>query len=107
MSKHLPRTTCWARAGLEDVVFSVHAVFITALTLMQCFLYDRGAQKFCSPIGKATGCTFVAILIGAVAVTIAETTDQLGGHGITWIRFLLALSLIKLIVSLIKYIPQV
>ena len=88
-------------------MFSVHAVFITALTLMHCFLYDRGAQKFCSPIGKATGCTFVAILIGAVAVTIAETTDQLGGHGITWIRFLLALSLIKLIVSLIKYIPQV
>jgi hypothetical protein len=93
-------------AGLEDVVFSVHAAFITALTLLQCFLFDRGGQRFGSAIGKATCCTLVATIIGAGIVAVSEATDKLGDHGVTWIRFLLALSLVKLIVTLIKYIPQ-
>lgn len=93
--------------GLEDVVFSVHAVFITSLTLLQCMIYDRGGQRFGSALGKTAGGTVVAIAIAAVIVSVAEYTDHLSGYGITWIRFLLALSFIKLIVSLVKYIPQV
>lgn len=89
------------------MVFSVHAVFITSLTLLQCMIYDRGGQRFGSALGKTAGGTVVAIAIAAVIVSVAEHTDHLSGYGITWIRFLLALSFIKLIVSLVKYIPQV
>lgn len=92
--------------GLEDVLFSVHAFAITALTLIQCVVYERGEQRFDTLNG------WISVAVSAVAVIMfgLVTISQSQDHRIpqlTWINLLLALSAVKLVISLIKYIPQV
>lgn len=92
--------------GAEDVVFAVHAMLVTALTLAQCVVYDRGGQKFCTLLGRTAGITAVFILVATAVVTVSERFD-VGSPSLSWLNLLLALSAVKLVVSLIKYIPQV
>jgi cystinosin len=97
--------------GLEDVIFAVHALIATSITLTQCIVYDRGEQTFWTPVGKG------AMVLGglcalAVAVVAAMQSSVKGEHGewthtLNWVNLLLALSVCKLAVSLVKYIPQV
>ncbi|XP_005108750.2 cystinosin [Aplysia californica] len=82
---------------LNDVIFTLHAVFVTILTIVQCFLYERGDQrvsKIC--IGLLVG----AWLFAAIALIVTLT------HTITWLTYLYYFSYIKLGVTLIKYMPQ-
>uniref|UniRef100_UPI00398F495F cystinosin-like n=1 Tax=Pristiophorus japonicus TaxID=55135 RepID=UPI00398F495F len=81
----------------SDVFFSIHAVLLTALTICQCCLYERGEQKV-SRI--ATGLLVAAWLFALVTlfVTVADK--------ITWLQYLYYFSYIKLAITLIKYIPQ-
>jgi cystinosin len=95
--------------GLEDVAFAVHAMLITALTLTQCVLFERGGQRFFTPIGSTASAVGAAALLSFAIVGAAEHSGagQLGGAWLTWLNLLLLLSTIKLVVSLVKYIPQV
>ncbi|PSC71717.1 Lysosomal Cystine Transporter (LCT) Family [Micractinium conductrix] len=63
----------------NDVFFAVHAAVVTAVTLLQCCMYDRGGQRVSWPAALGAG--------GAAAAAAA---------------YLAALA-----VSLVKYIPQV
>ncbi|EFX82939.1 hypothetical protein DAPPUDRAFT_48516, partial [Daphnia pulex] len=81
----------------NDVVFSVHATVFSILTAIQCIIYERGDQKV-SPytwafIGASSGFIFFS--------TIAAIT-----YSITYLSLLYYCSYVKLIVTLIKYIPQ-
>ena len=93
--------------GLEDVAFSVHAALITAATLAQCMLYERGDQPLFSWVGRT------AVGVGALALcscaVVGWAEAQAGGAPgrLTWLNLLLLLSVIKLAVTLTKYIPQV
>lgn len=103
-------TACSANipVGLEDVAFSVHAAVITAATLLQCVLFDRGGQRFFTPIGTAAAGVGVAALMAFAAVGAAEAAAGTAvPPTLSWLNLLLLLSSIKLVVSLIKYIPQV
>lgn len=92
--------------GVEDVLFAVHAFFITALTLTQCVVYERGEQKLDTMNGRvAVAVSGVAVIMFGV-VAISESQNHLIRH-LSWINLLLALSAVKLVISLIKYIPQV
>ena len=99
--------------GLEDVVFAVHAAAITAATLVQCVIFDRGQQRFFTAIGAGAAATGVVAVLGFGIVGLVEHEARTGGSAagagtwLTWLNLLLALSTIKLIVSLVKYIPQV
>lgn len=81
----------------NDVFFTVHAILLTFITILQCVFYDRGDQKvsFVSKILLSGTWLFAAV---ALVVTLF--------HKITWLTYLYYFSYIKIGVTLIKYIPQ-
>lgn len=103
-----------------DVFFALHAAVVTAVTLVQCMLYDRGGQKVSWLAALGTGGALAAIAAYLAAVVGAAAQGGGGGSGggalgravpcgniLSWLSFLYFLSYIKLAVSLVKYIPQV
>ncbi len=103
--------------------FALHAAVVTAITLVQCMLYDRGGQKVSWLAGLGTGGAMATIAAYLAAVIGAAAQGGGGGGGpsapggmgravpcvniLSWLSFLYFLSYIKLGVSLVKYIPQV
>ncbi|XP_043848985.1 cystinosin [Dromiciops gliroides] len=81
----------------NDVFFSLHAVVLTLVVVVQCFLYERGGQKVSR---AAVGFLVLAWLFALIVMAVA-----LGG-AISWLQFLFCFSYIKLAVTLIKYFPQ-
>ncbi|XP_020032003.1 cystinosin isoform X1 [Castor canadensis] len=81
----------------NDVFFSLHAVALTLIVILQCCLYERGNQSVSWPaIGflvLAWLFAFITMVLAAVGVT-------------TWLQFLFCFSYIKLVITLIKYFPQ-
>ncbi|XP_058116580.1 cystinosin homolog [Anopheles coustani] len=82
---------------VNDVAFSLHAVFATTLIIVQCFFYERGQQKV-SYTARALMVVF-GLVVFISAVLVATGTYQ-------WLDFFYDLSFIKLAVTLVKYIPQ-
>ncbi|KAI8065552.1 PQ loop repeat-domain-containing protein [Gongronella butleri] len=80
----------------NDVLFAVHAFLISAFTLTQTFHYKSDQEL------SRSARTFLLVAIGASALFVAVVL--LGGS--MWIDFLYFLSYIKLIISFIKYLPQ-
>ncbi|XP_078410855.1 cystinosin-like [Cetorhinus maximus] len=81
----------------NDVFFSLHAILLTAVTIFQCFIYERGEQK----VSKiATGLVVSAWLCALVTFFIA-----IAGQ-ITWLQLVYYFSYIKLGIVLVKYVPQ-
>ncbi|KAK9501189.1 hypothetical protein O3M35_002263 [Rhynocoris fuscipes] len=82
---------------LNDIVFSLHAAFITACTLIQVFIYERGGQR----LSKVAG---LLVTIFAIIIIISFILPFFNIMG--WLNFLYICSYIKLTITLIKYIPQ-
>ena len=103
---------------LNDVVFSLHATVITAVTISQCFFFEviftsldndevhynllffifqRGDQRV-STIARGIISVFFAIIM--VTVIMASFGN------LHWLDFLNYCSYIKLAITLIKYVPQ-
>jgi len=82
---------------LNDVIFSLHAVFACIVTIFQCAIYERGTQKV-SKICKG-------ILIGITLFLVISFFIVLG-HFMEYLDFLYFCSYVKLFITLIKYIPQ-
>ncbi|KAL6978242.1 hypothetical protein U1Q18_041034 [Sarracenia purpurea var. burkii] len=81
----------------NDVAFSAHAVLMTAFTLFQIVIYDRGNQKVsktCIAIASA------AWIAAAVCVFIA-----LPRH--SWFWLVSCFNTLQVVMTVIKYIPQV
>lgn len=86
---------------LNDVVFTLHALFITSVTIFQTFIYERGEQKvtiLCWTL-QSVAWVFVAVIL----IITAVSEERL----LTWLQFVTFISYIKLSVTLIKYVPQV
>ncbi|XP_027352824.1 cystinosin homolog isoform X2 [Abrus precatorius] len=80
----------------NDVAFSVHAVLLTAISLFQIAIYDRGSQK----ISKvAYGILLLVWLTAAVCFFIAL-------HNHRWLWLLSVFTGIQVCMTVIKYIPQ-
>ncbi|KAJ1977205.1 hypothetical protein H4R34_003674 [Dimargaris verticillata] len=84
---------------LNDVFFATHAFLIASFTLGQTFYYKRNANQALSYVAKAFLFTS-GIGIAALAIGISLGATM-------WIDLLYFFSYIKLLVSLIKYCPQV
>lgn len=82
---------------VNDVVFSLHAMFATSITIFQCFIYERAEQRISI---TARGIVGVFTLIVVIAAGLAW------GNIVHWLDFLYYCSYIKLTITLIKYIPQ-
>uniref|UniRef100_A0A1Q3FNR5 Cystinosin homolog n=1 Tax=Culex tarsalis TaxID=7177 RepID=A0A1Q3FNR5_CULTA len=81
----------------NDVAFSLHASLATLLTVVQCFIYERGEQRVSY---TAQG------ILGIFATVIVVAGILVGTSTWHWLDFLYALSYIKLAITLIKYVPQ-
>lgn len=95
---------------LNDVFFALHAAFWTLMTLLQVVYYG-GSQ----PLGRITRLG-LTITVSGLALQLAGTMvlDRRWdpSHGLfsanllTWLGFCMVTSYVKLVVSVIKYIPQ-
>lgn len=81
----------------NDVAFSLHATLATLLTVIQCFIYERGEQRV-SYIAQALLGVFGAIIIVSGILVGTKTWH--------WLDLLYTLSYIKLAITLVKYVPQ-
>ncbi|XP_057334906.1 cystinosin homolog [Microplitis mediator] len=81
----------------NDIFFAVHGLLASAVTLVQCRIYEAGAQKVSMTagilIGLFTISTVISIILGIFKI-------------IVWLDFFYFCSYIKLFVTLIKYMPQ-
>ncbi|XP_028773875.1 cystinosin homolog isoform X2 [Neltuma alba] len=80
----------------NDVAFSSHAVLLTAITLFQIAIYERGNQKL-SKI--ACGIVFITWLVVTICFFIALPEHH-------WLWLLSILNVIQVCMTTIKYIPQ-
>ncbi|UXI18252.1 acetylcholinesterase 3 AChE3 [Sarcoptes scabiei] len=83
---------------LNDVVYSLHAAFTTSITWIQCFIYEQGDQRLSLHSKLFQWCVWS---IGAVLMILAWLNT------ITWLTFIYYFSYIKLMVTSVKYLPQV
>lgn len=82
---------------VNDIVFAVHATVATILTIIQCFIYERGDQRVSITARGIIGIfgvfLFISLILSATNV-------------IHWLDFLYFCSYVKLTITLIKYMPQ-
>ncbi|XP_071459463.1 cystinosin isoform X3 [Marmota flaviventris] len=81
----------------NDVFFSLHAVALTLIVIVQCCLYERGSQRVSRP---AIGFLVLLWLFAFITMIVAAAGAT------TWLQFLFCFSYIKLAVTLVKYFPQ-
>ena len=65
----------------NDVFFAVHAAVVTAVTLLQCAIYDRGGQRISWLAGLGTAGSLAAIAAYLAAVVWAQQGAAGGGGG--------------------------
>uniref|UniRef100_G1SU94 Cystinosin n=1 Tax=Oryctolagus cuniculus TaxID=9986 RepID=G1SU94_RABIT len=81
----------------NDVFFSLHAVVLTLIVLVQCCMYERGGQRVSKP---AIGFLLLSWLFAFITMIVAAVGATM------WLQFLFCFSYIKLAVTLVKYFPQ-
>ncbi|KAJ3024275.1 hypothetical protein HKX48_003100 [Thoreauomyces humboldtii] len=84
---------------LNDLFFSIHALTLTTLTVVQSILYRRTrSRNAISPLTKAfIAGSGLSVLVAAL-LTLNGTVGQ---HVVLYL-----LSLIKMIITVVKYVPQ-
>ncbi|KAM4795645.1 cystinosin [Rhinophrynus dorsalis] len=81
----------------NDVFFSLHAVLLTLITIIQCCIYEHGTQT----VSKVA----IGLLIAAWLFAFCMLFVAVSGE-VTWLQFLFSFSYIKLAITLTKYFPQ-
>nr|XP_011468332.1 PREDICTED: cystinosin homolog isoform X1 [Fragaria vesca subsp. vesca] len=80
----------------NDVAFSAHAVFVTAVILFQIAIYERGSQK----VSKiAVGIVVAVWLFAAICFFVALPTHS-------WLWLISIFNSIQVFITVIKYTPQ-
>ncbi|KAK6991118.1 cystinosin-like isoform X3 [Biomphalaria glabrata] len=82
---------------INDVFFAIHAVAITLVVIIQCFIYERGTQKISVWSKVLVGFIFLYVIITLILTLSGE---------MIWLDFLYNFSYIKLVVTCLKYTPQ-
>ncbi|XP_011260905.1 cystinosin homolog isoform X1 [Camponotus floridanus] len=82
---------------INDIFFSLHAVFATIITIGQCFIYEIGNQRV-STIARIIHGIFATFILISLVLSFVNT--------IHWLDFLYYCSYVKLSITLIKYVPQ-
>eukprot|EP00939_MAST-03C_sp_MAST-3C-sp1_P002728 g2728.t1 len=90
----------------NDLFFALHAVVLTSVTVTQIAIYDRGDQQF----SRWSIATVVAFIVAIVIYGIICALND--GHvdaknAKSWLSWSISLSVIKLAITCMKYVPQV
>lgn len=84
---------------LNDVIFPLYALVCTAAQIAQCFVYEREPQQRVSTTCRIiSAALIVSALVGCVLVPSVKS--------LLWLDLFYWLSYIKLIITAIKYTPQ-
>ncbi|RPB10248.1 PQ-loop-domain-containing protein, partial [Morchella conica CCBAS932] len=85
----------------NDLAFAAHALLISSITLSQFYFwgYKRHASQHMSR-------TMSAIAMGCVAAITIAVLLALGNSNWEWIDVVYTLQYVKLLISIVKYIPQ-
>jgi len=97
--------------SINDFFFALHGLMLTLITLFQCSIFDRGGQTF----AKIT--IFLVSLAVIISAVYAFLILVLSTNGVSiqlyndlslmsWLCWIYWLSLVKLGVTLCKYVPQ-
>ncbi|KAG0057062.1 hypothetical protein BGZ83_001911 [Gryganskiella cystojenkinii] len=94
----------------NDIFFAVHALILSTLTFVQTLIYKRDADQKTSVFAKSfivssTVCSFT--LVGLVLFGSSSPSLLTDKSPREWIDVLYYISYIKLVISFIKYCPQV
>ncbi|KAF5303847.1 hypothetical protein FQR65_LT08104 [Abscondita terminalis] len=81
----------------NDVVYNLHGTFAIIVTIIQCFIYEKGGQT----ISKTA-----RVILGLVTVFFIISFALLGVQVLPLLDFLYYCSYIKLVITILKYIPQ-
>ncbi|XP_040279279.1 cystinosin [Bufo bufo] len=81
----------------NDVFFSLHAVLLTLVTIFQCCIYERGAQK----VSKVSFGVLIVAWLFAFSMLFVVVAGK-----VSLLQFLFCFSYIKLAITLMKYFPQ-
>ena len=85
---------------LSDVFFGIHALVLTILTMSQVFLYKEPGNKIA--ISRWNSYLMTGLLVGGAVLSV----DSIVGHA--WaLDVLYYLSGVKMVITSIKYLPQV
>lgn len=108
---------------MNDIFFSLHAVFATIITVAQCFVYEvivfpieeakidlsdyiLSKQLSLPQVGTQRVSTTARIIHGIFGSFVLITAILAIIHTIVWLDFLYYCSYVKLAITLIKYVPQ-
>uniref|UniRef100_A0A5S6QZF7 Cystinosin homolog n=1 Tax=Trichuris muris TaxID=70415 RepID=A0A5S6QZF7_TRIMR len=83
---------------LQDVAFAVHALLATLLTCVQCFIYERGSQRISRICIVLLAVLWSVAIVGLIVAAVGS---------ISWFIYVTLISYAKLVISIVKYIPQV
>lgn len=90
---------------VNDVFFAIHAFILTAITMVQVFLYRRSGETFAKwSLALSTGFVLAVVVY---AIVSALSPDVGPKNARSWLSWSVSLSIMKLIISCLKYIPQV
>lgn len=88
----------------NDVVFAAHGAIITALTIFQCFVYEGDGQRVSYPVLGASITVILFSITSFIAIKLNLLPTSTSFTELDWLYWL---SMVKLGVSIAKYIPQV
>lgn len=87
-----------AGVRFNDVFFSIHAVAITAFTIYQCIIYEKGPKNFVSYPTRFLFGFAIMVIIFFFFLAFSGTAS--------WIWMLNSMGTVKVFLSFIKYVPQ-
>lgn len=83
---------------INDLFFSIHALVASIVTGIQIMMYERGDQRI-GYFGWGIGA--LSVLTALVATIPAAVSDTF-----KWLDYLTVLSVVKLVITITKYMPQ-
>mmetsp|Transcript_40476 Transcript_40476/g.52118 ORF Transcript_40476/g.52118 Transcript_40476/m.52118 type:complete len:311 (-) Transcript_40476:127-1059(-) len=101
---------------IQDVVFATHGALLTAITIYQCYIYDRKGEQLTPFIVKTVivVCSFLFLYLFAVLLcagnggpVVFQRDGQPNVKLFSWLCWIYILSLVKLGVTTFKNMPQV
>ncbi|KAF6039929.1 CTNS [Bugula neritina] len=85
---------------VNDVVFALHAFFITCVTIGQTAIYERGTQKVSKICIGIASLAVLAIFIFIILAAVPSVAT------FNWLSMVYGFSYVKLGITIIKYMPQ-
>jgi len=82
---------------INDLFFSIHALVASLVTGGQILIYERAGQKLGYFGMVISALSILTIIFGTIPAAIAK---------ITWLDYLTILSIVKLVITITKYMPQ-